>query len=48
MRKEEILAAEVTTAAETTVVGMEETNQILSRSLNLSLNPEQSLVLILD
>jgi hypothetical protein len=43
MRKEEILAAEVTT-----VVEMEETNQIQSRSLNLSLNPDQSLVLILD
>jgi hypothetical protein len=43
MRKEEIPAAEVTT-----VVKMEEMNQILSRGLNLSLNPDQSLVQILD
>jgi hypothetical protein len=44
MRKEEIPAAEVTTEE----VEMEEMNQILSRNLNLSLNPDQSLVLILD
>jgi hypothetical protein len=46
MRKEEILAAEVATVVE--MEEMEEMNQILSRSLNLSLNPDQSLVLILD